>query len=187
MANQIFCVPGLLQADEVGPITGWHTVEKRSTSVHSATCHSSKLINWKAFFSLTLGRNCRGAHSATIQPADRVSNLRQHVLQHSGKKPHRCEQCDFSSIHSNNMKQHKRTHSGERPHRCTTCEFSSIKTDNLKRKRKQHMMRKHTGEKPHKCNQCKYKCIIASDLQSHIRTHTGEKPFSCNHCRKSFK
>ena len=44
-----------------------------------------------------------------------ASNLRGHLIIHSGEKSYKCNQCDYASSLASNLKSHLRTHSGERP------------------------------------------------------------------------
>ena len=48
--------------------------------------------------------------------------MRLHEMTHSGEKPHKCSQCDFSSITTSHMTIHMRSaHTGEKPFNCDQC------------------------------------------------------------------
>ena len=106
--------------------------------------------------------------------------LKRHIRSHSGKKPFICNQCQFSCTTSSNLKQHLQIHSGEKSFSCTQCNYSCNQAYRLKTH-----MRTHSGEKPFRCEQCNYSCTRASTLKTHVFIHTGEKPFSCNQCNYS--
>ena len=98
-------------------------------------------------------------------------------------KPHKCNQCGYSSIKLANMRLHKMTHSGEKPNQCPQCDFSSITADHMTT----HMRRSQTGEKPYKCEHCAHSFVSAGNLQRHKMSHNKEKTFLCYDCNKTFK
>ena len=113
----------------------------------------------------------------TISP----SGLRKHIKRkHAGEKPHKCNQCKYTSASSGELQSHMRTHTGEKPYNCNQCNYTSAHVTNL-----QNHMRRHTGEKPNKCNQCDFTCKQVTNLLRHKRTHTGERFFTCNQCDKT--
>lgn len=109
------------------------------------------------------------------------SQFLQHMVRHSGTKPHACSVCGKSYSQKGSLTQHMRTHSGERPFACMTCG----KTFVIKAMLMQHI-RVHTGEKPHTCSVCGKSFIYKESLIVHLRIHTGEKPYRCNVCNKSY-
>ena len=91
---------------------------------------------------------------------------------HSGEKPFRCEQCNYSSAQAKSLKEHMLTHSGEKPFACIECNNTFTKARNLK----QHMLL-HSGEDPFRCKQCNYSFTHAQHLKEHMFRHTGVEPY----------
>ena len=82
--------------------------------------------------------SCGQCGYSTISTTD----LKKHMLIHSGEKPFNCTQCNFSCTQAGSLKTHMLTHSGEKPFTCTQCDFSCRSTDNLRR----HLL-VHSGKK----------------------------------------
>ena len=61
-----------------------------------------------------------------------MKDLKTHMLQHEGKKPHSCNQCGYSNIRATKLKRHMLIHSGDKPFSCEQCEYSSTHTVNLR-------------------------------------------------------
>ena len=75
--------------------------------------------------------------------ATALSKLVNHLMTHTGDKPHKCDQCDYASYHPGNLKRHIVTHhSGikpaprKNPNKCHLCSFDGWK---LKRHMKTHV------------------------------------------------
>ena len=102
------------------------------------------------------------------------SNLRIHLMRHSGEKLNKCNQCDFASSQSSNLRIHFMTHTGEKLNKCNQCDYESSLACNLKRH-----LKTHGEEKSNKCKQCDYASSYANALRAHLKTHTGEKPNKC--------
>ena len=77
-----------------------------------------------------------------------TKDLKTHILQHDGKKPHSCNLCGYSTIKANHLKRHMMVHSGEKPFACTQCNYSCTQAGTLK----SHMLT-HTGETSFSCAQ----------------------------------
>ena len=60
---------------------------------------------------------------------------------HTGEKPYKCTQCDYSCSRSSHLK----AHTGEKPYKCTQCDYSCSQSSHLK-----NHMRVHT-EKLYTC------------------------------------
>ena len=88
---------------------------------------------------------------------------------HSGEKPFRCDQCNYSCNHVQNLKSHILTHTGAKPFACNQCNYSSIQSSHMK----VHML-SHTGENPFVCKQCNYSCKRSRDLKNHMRKHSAK-------------
>ena len=61
----------------------------------------------------------------------RRSNLKRHLETHSGKKPYKCDQCDYASAERGSLKRHLRIHSGEKPFKCNKCDYTSSQSCHL--------------------------------------------------------
>lgn len=51
----------------------------------------------------------------------RSDHLTEHMLTHTGDRPHKCTVCNQAFSQASNLTRHMRTHSGLRPYKCTTC------------------------------------------------------------------
>ena len=49
-----------------------------------------------------------------------AKDLKTHMLQHHGKKPHISSQCGYSCTKASKLKQHMLVHNGEKPVKCAT-------------------------------------------------------------------
>ena len=50
-----------------------------------------------------------------------ITNMRSHILTHTGEKPFTCNDCWKSYAQKVNLEQHVSTHTGERPFKCKDC------------------------------------------------------------------
>jgi len=111
------------------------------------------------------------------------SDLKRHMLTHSGVKPWECDECPHRCYTKGDLKKHKLVHTGlvPRPFMCDFCSKSFRGSQDLKRHRTIH-----TGEKEFTCDQCNYATAQLANLTKHKRIHTGERPFSCKICSRKF-
>ena len=97
--------------------------------------------------------------------------LRQHIVSVHGKKPHKCEKCEYSFAKMCDLKHHTTTvHEGKKPHKCCYCESSFSTNYGLKR----HTTTVHEKQKPFKCEDCEFSFAEKSKLENNIQVvHSG--------------
>ncbi|KOB75790.1 Uncharacterized protein OBRU01_05948 [Operophtera brumata] len=112
--------------------------------------------------------------------------LRVHVrYAHLKLKRYACEVCEWKFYSSSELKQHMVTHSGERKYQCNVCKKSYARKYTLrehmrihdndrrfcnKESLKRHMVI-HTGEKNYKCEVCGMAFLRRKNLKDHLRLH----------------
>ena len=53
-----------------------------------------------------------------------TKTLKDHIMMHTGEKPHKCDQCDYKATQKGTLTVHKRRHSVLKPYSCNWCEFT---------------------------------------------------------------
>uniref|UniRef100_A0A8C4Q7N7 C2H2-type domain-containing protein n=1 Tax=Eptatretus burgeri TaxID=7764 RepID=A0A8C4Q7N7_EPTBU len=95
----------------------------------------------------------------------RWSSLKEHMYNHEGVKPYKCEECSYTSVYRKDVFRHAAVHSKDR------------------KKKKEVVPRRH--EYP--CPVCHRMYFMQKRLTQHMKTHSAEKPHMCDKCGKSFK
>lgn len=70
------------------------------------------------------------------------TNIKRHIMVHTGEKPFACKYCSYRSSQKTNLLKHELTHTGEKPFKCPYCDHRSVQSVNLDR----HLKIKH-GDK----------------------------------------
>ncbi|XP_067013768.2 gastrula zinc finger protein XlCGF7.1 isoform X4 [Anabrus simplex] len=110
--------------------------------------------------------------------------LEEHLLIHSGQKPHSCVKCGKSFRYVASWRTHQLIHSGEKNHACSVCGSRFIARSTLK----SHLLT-HSKEKLFKCSYCGKAFAREKYVDSHMIVHTmkpGRRPNACNTCGKVF-
>ncbi|NXC65249.1 ZN335 protein, partial [Aleadryas rufinucha] len=122
-------------------------------------------------------------------------DLRFHVNSHEANDPQlfKCLQCSYRSRRWSSLKEHMFNHVGSKPYKCEECNYTSVyKKDVIRHSTVHSRDRKKRADPPPKLNS--FPCPVCSRvypmqkrLTQHMKTHSTEKPHMCDKCGKSFK
>ncbi|KAM9296699.1 zinc finger protein 335 [Gastrophryne carolinensis] len=118
-----------------------------------------------------------------------------HVNAHDGNDPQlfRCQQCNYQCRRWSSLKEHMFNHQGSKPHKCDQCDYTSVyKKDVIRhsavhrpeQKKKQLLMTQNTT---YPCPICNRVYSMQKRLTQHMKSHSSEKPHMCDKCGKAFK
>lgn len=153
---------------------------------------------YKSLKPLLRPHNCWICGSRFLSQED----LRFHVDSHEGNDPERfkCQQCSYRCKRWSSLKEHMFNHQGTKPFKCDVCDYSSVYKKDVVRHSAVHSKEKSkkTGlpfdglpqipkvsEFP--CPICHRVYPMQKRLTQHMKTHSSEKPHMCDKCGKSFK
>uniref|UniRef100_A0A8C0E9Y2 Zinc finger protein 335 n=1 Tax=Bubo bubo TaxID=30461 RepID=A0A8C0E9Y2_BUBBB len=140
----------------------------------------------------------------------RWSSLKEHMFNHVGSKPYKCEECSYTSVYKKDvirhstppklnsfpcpvcnriypmqkrLTQHMKTHSTEKPHMCDKCGKSFKKRYTFKMHLLTHIQA--IANRRFKCEFCDYICEDKKVLLNHQLSHMNDKPYKCSFCKYS--
>ncbi|NXY51093.1 ZN335 protein, partial [Ceuthmochares aereus] len=122
-------------------------------------------------------------------------DLRFHVNSHEANDPQlfKCLQCSYRSRRWSSLKEHMFNHVGIKPYKCEECNYTSVyKKDVIRHSTVHSRDRKKRADPPPKLNSfpcpvCNRIYPMQKRLTQHMKTHSTEKPHMCDKCGKSFK
>ncbi|KAL1020822.1 hypothetical protein UPYG_G00005170 [Umbra pygmaea] len=131
-------------------------------------------------------------------------DLRFHVDSHEGHDPERfkCQQCNYRCKRWSSLKEHMFNHEGNKPFKCDECDYSSVyKKDVIRHSAIHNKDKKRKSESAcglsdslqvskvlsFPCPVCHRVYPMQKRLTQHMKTHSAEKPHMCDKCGKSFK
>ncbi|XP_061076437.1 zinc finger protein 335 isoform X2 [Conger conger] len=153
---------------------------------------------YKSLKPLLRPHNCRICGSRFLSQDD----LRFHVDSHEGNDPERfkCLQCSYRCKRWSSLKEHMFNHEGTKPYKCEECDYSSVyrkdvvrhsAIHNKDKKKKADMFFPGASQVPRNtqfpCPVCNRVYPMQKRLTQHMKTHSTEKPHMCDKCGKSFK
>ena len=106
-----------------------------------------------------------------------LSQLKRHLVKHTGEKPFSCKKCNRRFSRSDHVKVHMLIHTKNEPFKCSICskEFTSQSAVN------NHQTDKHGAQS----TACKKKVHSLSEHQQ--KTCDTERPYTCDHCQNVYK
>ncbi|XP_041859714.1 zinc finger protein 335 isoform X1 [Melanotaenia boesemani] len=121
----------------------------------------------------------------------RWSSLKEHMFNHEGTKPFKCEECDYTSVYRKDVIRHAAVHNKEKKRKtelgpkvsafpCPVCS----RVYPMQKRLTQHM-KTHSSEKPHMCDKCGKSFKKRYTFKMHLLTHIqslGDNKFKCEFC-----
>ncbi|NWI63172.1 ZN335 protein, partial [Todus mexicanus] len=125
-------------------------------------------------------------------------DLRFHVNSHEANDPQlfKCLQCSYRSRRWSSLKEHMFNHVGSKPYKCEECSYTSVYKKDVIRHSTVHSRDSELiltlALQPPKLNSfpcpvCNRIYPMQKRLTQHMKTHSTEKPHMCDKCGKSFK
>ncbi|XP_055788568.1 zinc finger protein 335-like isoform X2 [Salvelinus fontinalis] len=123
-------------------------------------------------------------------------DLRFHVDSHQGNDPEcfKCLQCNYRCKRWSSLKEHMFNHQGNKPFKCEECDYSSVYKKDVIRHSAIHTKDKKTKSESQVSKVLSFPCPVChrvypmqKRLTQHMKTHSAEKPHMCDKCGKSFK
>ena len=105
------------------------------------------------------------------------TELADHMLVHTGKKPYGCHECDKTFPQLKSLMKHLKNHNKKTSYNCSVCEKTFMQRQALTAHE-----RTHNGERPFRCGVCEKTFADRSNLKRHMRVHNS-KAHGKDHCR----
>ena len=105
----------------------------------------------------------------TVHACSRESKLRIHLEIHSGKRPYKCNQCEYADVHWRNLGNHQKMHIKR-----------NIQGEANVEKRRRSVF----NDLP--CPICAKRLANKASLKDHMRIHMSSQSYPCSLCEKSF-
>ncbi|XP_030374670.1 zinc finger protein 235-like isoform X2 [Scaptodrosophila lebanonensis] len=110
------------------------------------------------------------------------SNLKVHLLRHTGVKNFECEQCGNKYFTHHLLNLHIRVrHKGEMPYACKFCDQRFYTSTSRCRHE-----RIHQNKRPFVCKYCGKAFLTKSCVNKHEFIHSGQRPYRCEICDVGF-
>uniref|UniRef100_A0AAQ5XXU9 C2H2-type domain-containing protein n=1 Tax=Amphiprion ocellaris TaxID=80972 RepID=A0AAQ5XXU9_AMPOC len=113
----------------------------------------------------------------------RWSSLKEHMFNHEGTKPFKCDECDYTSVYRKDVIRHSAVHNKEKKRKTELCGKSFKKRYTFKMHLLTHIQ--SLGDNKFKCEFCDYTCDNKKLLLNHQLSHTNDRPFRCDYCKYS--
>ncbi|XP_020799795.1 zinc finger protein 333 [Drosophila serrata] len=111
--------------------------------------------------------------------------LKTHLLRHSGKRPHKCSQCDAAFTVAAELKTHMNTHSSERSF---VCRYNCGKSFRFSSARSSHeRIHMDDSKRIYYCEYCPKSFVTPSACRAHQKQHSSDGDHRCDTCHISFR
>lgn len=129
------------------------------------------------------------------------NNLKDHLKQHTGDKPHKCSICNKAFVQRHHMRQHEARHAKNgvlvslgkcTETECDECGAKFKSSKGLLAHFDGNFCGKNTFDNckmpsdKYQCTLCPKSFVYQSKLKRHMKCHTKEREFKCDQCGKSY-